>query len=564
MESPADIIRSYLVSLGFEVNQTQKKALMDALNEISKLIEEKSTSWMKTYAKGGAAVFAALTSVVTATTTLLDKTAQADMTYQKFALRMFMSADAAKKLKIVTDAMGESMEDIAWQPEIFARYLTLMNEARRMELPVDATSQFRQIRNIRQEFTQLKMETTYGMQWVGYHLIKYFNQPLRSGHNWLRRLNEWIVNNMPMWTEKVARFFQIGIQLASRFFDVIKGIIEQLGKLWNALTDNQKMGVVGGGLLALFAVGGPFTRALMILTALTFAWDEFMTALEGGETTGAAKWLMEICELVIKTALWFEKLAIHWTLLSFAGPSFGNKEREARKKGLEAQLEDVNKRIDEENRNPTMNKIGVANKALWAAVDERNDRVTALGGTILNKAIRRREVGGVDAKGGNAYDTYGPVIQRGPHKGERAYGIHQWLMSTWEGEKKLFGLPDDFDIKVPANQDKMAKLRSEYLYKKYKGDVVSAASEQISGPKGDWTNPEVRGYASDVMRYFLEIAKSVNATEKDYNMGRKNPDTKHKLEINLNMNGKAIGDTNIGLDQDQTTRLMIDASGHVP
>ena len=107
-------IKDYLVGLGFQVDDKSYKAFLNKLNDTTKEIEKNASAITSLYLKAGTAVVSALVSITSATVALIDKTAEADLKYQKFALHMYTTNEIAKRLKITTDALGESLDDIAW------------------------------------------------------------------------------------------------------------------------------------------------------------------------------------------------------------------------------------------------------------------------------------------------------------------------------------------------------------------------------------------------------------------------------------------------------------------
>jgi hypothetical protein len=157
-----EILQSYLVSLGFQVNQDQLNKFRSSVADTSSKVQELTQGLEK-------AVAGVLTGVATigvAFATLADKVAQSDLGFQLFALRMYMSVDAAKKLKIATDALGYSLDDIAWNPELRQRYMALVGEQNVLGrgLGPDFEAQMKKLRDVRFAFTELGVAVQYGVQ----------------------------------------------------------------------------------------------------------------------------------------------------------------------------------------------------------------------------------------------------------------------------------------------------------------------------------------------------------------------------------------------------------------
>jgi hypothetical protein len=267
--------------LGFKVDNASFNKMQDTLKNLSENVKDKTSGMATNYAVASGVIVSSLASVATATVDLLDKISQADLGYQKFALRMYMARDAAKQFKIVTDSMGESMSDIAWIPELNERYRTLMGEAGRMETPKDAGAQLRYLRDIRFEFTRLKVEATYGLQWIGYYLFKYLQGPIFGTKGTLKDLNDWIQARMPEWTERIANFLSKVYKLVTDvlapvkyLYEIFKGLFEEMPAWGKALAE------LGAIFLALFVVG-PVGRAILTITALNLLLQDFFSYVNG-------------------------------------------------------------------------------------------------------------------------------------------------------------------------------------------------------------------------------------------------------------------------------------------
>jgi hypothetical protein len=286
----ADGLKDYLVGLGFKLDESSFNKVQDTLKKFDDNVRQKTSSMAASYTAAGSAIVSALAGVTTATAELLDKIAQADLGYTKFAMHMYMARDAAKQFKIVTDSMGESIEDIAWIPELNERYKSLMGQAARMETPKDAQGQLRQIRDIRFEFTRLKVEATYGLQWVGYWLFKYLNEPIAGAKTNFQKFNDYLEEKIPEWSENIGKAAGWIKQLAESTWDTVKLLWANLKEIFDSLPDwAQKFTVFAGIIGALFAVG-PFGRAVLVISALIVLIDDFKAHLRG-EPNEFGEWI---------------------------------------------------------------------------------------------------------------------------------------------------------------------------------------------------------------------------------------------------------------------------------
>lgn len=195
-----EVLKSYLVSLGFSVDSGSlgkfDAAMKNAANTVTAQtagLAKQVTGWQASVQKAfglstesvaslskaltlGAkfaeyqmkflGVFGAISGAVIG---LAEHVADADQEYRLFGLRMGMTQDSAKKLKIALDALGQPLELVAFDPELHARFLTLLDDQDKLQknLGSDFDGQMRSIRDLRFEFTRLHVSIQYlGMQFV--------------------------------------------------------------------------------------------------------------------------------------------------------------------------------------------------------------------------------------------------------------------------------------------------------------------------------------------------------------------------------------------------------------
>ena len=176
-------IRDYLVGLGFSVDQVSERKFQDALKRTRVAVEKFTKASTEGFAVVGGAFIAATAAVAGATIGLMRSTAQQDLGFQVFARRMMMGTDAAKKMKIATDALGYSLEEIIWgPPELAERYQQLIkDQTRMMELLGGDRGEkaFRNIRDIEFQFTRMGPALQYfGMRLTEDVLNKLSGSPM--------------------------------------------------------------------------------------------------------------------------------------------------------------------------------------------------------------------------------------------------------------------------------------------------------------------------------------------------------------------------------------------------
>lgn len=250
------VLKSYMVSLGFDVNHQQMSQFNEAMRKVTRAVNTltqgmagEGASPTVSVVKAAAAVVGALTAVAAGTVAMMDKVAEADLGYQLFARRMFMSTDAAKRLKIATDALGYSLEDIVWgPPEVQERMRQLMKDQKEMQAGLggeDFETQMRRIRDVRFEFTRLKVE----VQYLGMAVVKSLSKALFGDETALlgklQKFNQWLIDNIPRIANDISTHLAPALKDIARIWadivDVGRMATSEVLKFLGALLDNDSL-----------------------------------------------------------------------------------------------------------------------------------------------------------------------------------------------------------------------------------------------------------------------------------------------------------------------------------
>jgi len=460
MASGMNVIKSYLVSLGFSLDDASYRKTMQSLDRFTKTVQGHTEGIAKAYVTAGGVIVSTLTAITSATATMVDKTAQADLTYQKFAMHMYMANNVAKQLKITTDALGESLDDIVWMPELRGRWQSLMAQSRQMETPKDAEGQLKFIRDIRFEFTRMRVEATYGMQWVTYYLVKYLDGPLKSMHEGLKRFNDWVQKNMPKWSEVIAHWLALFINMGVHVGKFFMGFIHLLERFWNALGAGGRGIVVFGAIVAAVFGTGPVGMALAVLSALVLLIDDYMGWMEGRKSSN------------ILAPFWKTYAGVFQDIAKAAGNA----------------VEGIAHLIDTilggggkiEGWLGTHKIIATVFKLVATAAEFTAGHVDQLGLMLQGKSTEEIGDAGRESieriKGlwgiGNAESggNYNAV-----NKDSGASGKYQIMPKNWGPWSREAGLPAGSSM-TPANQEAVAHFKYNQYRKKYKDDRLVAAA----------------------------------------------------------------------------------------
>jgi hypothetical protein len=314
----ANIINEYLVSLGYAVDSASFQKLNQSLNTAQKAVETATTGMTRSVGMAAMAITGSLVAVNSATVGLLDTLAKADMGYQKMALRMWISKQSAKELKTTMDALGESMEDIAFIPELRGQFNQLLTQGRGMQPPDEYAQQMRDIRSIGFEFKRMKLEASYALEWVGYYLFKYLEGPIRNIKKWLSEFNDNITKTMPQWTEKIARVLASIMNVGMAYFRLMKNVFAVMTDIWNSFPRGVQVALGAFAVLGAAIISGPFGVALLTIGAILVLLEDFFGYIDGRESSKTLapmwKWLIDMYEK-IKNSKALEEFTKQWKKL---------------------------------------------------------------------------------------------------------------------------------------------------------------------------------------------------------------------------------------------------------
>lgn len=219
-------LKSYLVSLGFDANMGQfHNNFEKPMHMASSLVKKETFSIATDILKWQTAIVGLFASISAATLTAMDKVSMADQEYRLFGERMFMDTNHARNLKIALDALGEPLEAIAFDPELHERFMQLQLDQKRMtaELGPDFEGNMRKMRDIRFEFTRLKVELEYLAMGATNSIFKALGLGSGDFLTNLRHINEWIITNIPYLSQQFSRYL----------VPILKDTKDLLGEVWN-------------------------------------------------------------------------------------------------------------------------------------------------------------------------------------------------------------------------------------------------------------------------------------------------------------------------------------------
>lgn len=285
-----NLIQEYLVGLGVKIDRPGFNELNNTINTTTRTIESATSGWRREFTTAAGVVTASLTGITTAVGGLMKNVADQDLAMEKLARNMMVSKDAAWEMKKATDALGESINDIAITPELMERYQKLIADGKNMKVGGDFAQTMRSFRDLMFEFTRLKQEVSYAMTWVGYYLLKYLNRPLSEAQAKFRSFNDMFIRNMSVWTEKAARALVYIINIGLHFATFIKELTTNIYDMWMAFPRGIK--IATAAVTAFFALikMSPMGRMITVVSTLLLLLDDYFGYFEGKDALLGQYW----------------------------------------------------------------------------------------------------------------------------------------------------------------------------------------------------------------------------------------------------------------------------------
>jgi hypothetical protein len=331
-----NVLKEYLVKLGFQVNNNEMQKMTDAFTSSAQQVTKYTTGMTKNFLQASTEIVGSLASITAATVGLIDKVSQADLKYQEFALQMHMSLPAAREMKIVLDAMGESMTNVAWIPELRQRYFALQAQARQLEMGQGAEGTFRQMRDLRFEVTRLKLESTYMMQYIAVDVWNKLADVFGNTKMTFKEFNDYITTHMPEIASMIGDKLTWCVKKFVELYEFIRDkAVPELEHLWKTLKDGKgkledfkdAIVVIGIAFIALTSSSGPMMAFRLGIIACAELTQDFYDYVGGKKSNPALapvwKALLE-WQKAWKDARINDELGHTWDLLGKIIVDFGS------------------------------------------------------------------------------------------------------------------------------------------------------------------------------------------------------------------------------------------------
>lgn len=232
-------ISSYLVDLGFRVDDASSRLFTDALKRSDEVVKRFAfgsaenaagavmggVGAVGAFAAVGGAFATAAVAVIGATVGLASAVAKSDLQYQLMGRRLFMTTDAVRKMDMATKTLGMSLEEVIFGPrEVQERYHQLIQDETKMlgYLGGDqGEAAFRHIRDI--EFQFSRMIPT--IQILGMKITEDVMDKLFGGHmaldERLTSMVNWIQDHIPEISDDITNYLVPALKLVAEAMKMI-------------------------------------------------------------------------------------------------------------------------------------------------------------------------------------------------------------------------------------------------------------------------------------------------------------------------------------------------------
>lgn len=278
----ADILKEYLVKIGFAVDNSTLAKYQQFMKEIETNLDKvaRNTAFSM-LTKGVLAYTGAVVAAATATAGLLKKVSEAQLNYQKYALTMRTSFETAKEMSMAQRALGSSYAEIAWIPELTKHFNELRNFSRELSPPQDFEKRMGQIREVGFEITKFKIVFEKAAEWLAYEISKYID--FDKVKSWFKKIHEWLKDNLPNISATVARFLQSVVGSFEVIIKVAKGLYEGIKSAIQILPEFGQAMVVFIGVIAAAFKLNPILASLSLLFLMLADYWAFMEGKKAGK-----------------------------------------------------------------------------------------------------------------------------------------------------------------------------------------------------------------------------------------------------------------------------------------
>lgn len=285
MAGKVESLKEYLVKLGWDVDELGLSKLQNGLSKVERSADSIGNKFVKNFAKAGTAAGGFLMTITTGTAKFMSNVAMADLATERWARRMWTTEENARSLTAALDAMGASYEDIFYMtPEEYKNMLELKNFASSLKAPAELEDTLKQIRDINQEINKTKVILSMATRWIAYYLGQYLGKDFKNAQEAMKEFNNYLVEKLPVVTEKIAKYISWIVRLAKVAIQFIKNMKERLQNIFDKMPSGFKTATLAATAFLGALKMGPLGLFIAGITALLLLLDDYYTYQRGGKS----------------------------------------------------------------------------------------------------------------------------------------------------------------------------------------------------------------------------------------------------------------------------------------
>ena len=266
----SEVIKEYLVSLGFKVDEKSASAFDNAL--------KKAQVGVKTYV-------AAMSAAAVGMAKFVSQMYQKDLQLERDAKASKKSIEATRAYTNALKAMGATADQIKKDARLQSLSKELQQLGKEMALPKGSEA-IDTIRNLMNEFTKFKYVGTYVLDWINHKFKTLAAGQIKGISDSLKSFRLRIQQNMPKISTGVATAMKF---VASAINSVLR-IIGAIGKIVDRIPYKVKLIAAAVSAAILLIRAGPLGWIWTALSAVVVLLDDFFTYLDGGEAALGSVW----------------------------------------------------------------------------------------------------------------------------------------------------------------------------------------------------------------------------------------------------------------------------------
>ena len=290
-----NVIKEYLVSLGFSLDSNSLTRALDSINLSEGRLSSVTSKFTSNLAKGVTAILTFVSAAVVGVGKLVTSVADADMVTQNAANAMYMNAGAYTLMEDAVTSLGYSMNElntIARNPELTNRFAELVELGKNTAAPQELRSLLKQVRDVTFEFDKMQVIMRNGIRQIVYYFLKYLGGDLGDMQQSLANFNKKLQENLPKIANAIAKVLYIIYRVGKAIYYVISTVGKFILSIFSFMRKfPNTFKVFIGTIAAILLVLNPILTLILVgISAIILLIDDYMTWKRGGNSLLGDKW----------------------------------------------------------------------------------------------------------------------------------------------------------------------------------------------------------------------------------------------------------------------------------